>query len=97
MSQTRRIGQYEFRELLGEGGSGRVDIAHDTVLDRLVAIKSLRPELLHDKSFVERFRMEAKNLARLSHPNITTLYNLIEDSGSLYMVMELVHGRTLET
>src|SRR5208282_3431225 len=96
MSQTRRIGQYEFRELLGEGGSGRVDIAHDTVLDRLVAIKSLRPELLHDKSFVERFRMEAKNLARLGHPNITTLYTLIEDSGSLYMVMELVHGRTLE-
>jgi len=97
MSQMRRIGQFEVQDLLGEGGIGQVFAARDTVLDRMVAIKSLRAELLNDKSFVERFRGEAKNLALLSHPNITTLYTLLEDGGSLYMIMELVRGRTLET
>ncbi len=97
MSETRRIGQFELQELLGEGGIGQVFAGRDTVLDRPVAIKSLRRELLNDKSFVERFRIEAKNLAVLTHPNITTLYTLLEQDGSLYMVMELVRGRTLET
>jgi eukaryotic-like serine/threonine-protein kinase len=97
MSQMRRIGQFEVQELLGEGGIGQVYAARDTVLDRMVAIKSLRAELLSDKSFVERFRAEARNLALLSHPNITTLYTLLEEGGSLYMVMEMVRGRTLET
>jgi serine/threonine protein kinase len=96
MSQMRRIGQFEVQELLGEGGIGQVYAARDTVLDRMVAIKSLRAELLNDKSFVARFRGEAKNLALLSHPNITTLYTLLEEGGSLYMVMEMVRGQTLE-
>jgi serine/threonine-protein kinase len=96
MSQMRRIGQFEVQELLGEGGIGQVYAARDTVLDRMVAIKSLRAELLSDKSFVARFRGEAKNLALLSHPNITTLYTLLEEGGSLYMVMEMVRGQTLE-
>jgi serine/threonine protein kinase len=96
MSQMRRIGQFEVQELLGEGGIGQVYAARDTVLDRMVAIKSLRAELLSDRSFVARFRGEAKNLALLSHPNITTLYTLLEEGGSLYMVMEMVRGQTLE-
>jgi serine/threonine protein kinase len=96
MSQKRRIGQFEVQELLGEGGIGQVYAARDTVLDRMVAIKSLRAELLSDKSFVARFRGEAKNLALLSHPNITTLYTLLEEGGSLYMIMEMVRGQTLE-
>jgi len=96
MSQMRRIGQFEVQELLGEGGIGQVYAARDMVLDRMVAIKSLRAELLSDKSFVARFRGEAKNLALLSHPNITTLYTLLEEGGSLYMVMEMVRGQTLE-
>jgi eukaryotic-like serine/threonine-protein kinase len=62
-----KIGPYEIRDLLGEGGIGRVYAAFDTVLEREVAIKSLRPELLHDKSFIERFRSEATSLARLNH------------------------------
>jgi eukaryotic-like serine/threonine-protein kinase len=90
------IGQYEVLELLGEGGIGQVHVARDTVLGREVAIKSLRPELLNDSSFVERFRAEATNLARLNHPNITTLFTLLADGKQLYMVMELVRGRTLE-
>jgi serine/threonine protein kinase len=97
MSQMRMIGQFEVQELLGEGGIGQVFAARDTVLDRMVAIKSLRSELLSDKSFVARFRAEAKNLALLSHPNITTLYTLHEEGGCLYMMMEMVRGRTLET
>jgi eukaryotic-like serine/threonine-protein kinase len=90
------IGQYEVLELLGEGGIGQVHSARDTVLGREVAIKSLRPELLNDSSFLERFRAEATNLARLNHPNITTLFTLLAEGKQLYMVMELVRGRTLE-
>jgi serine/threonine protein kinase len=96
MSATRMIGQYEVLGLLGEGGTGQVYSARDTVLGREVAIKSLRPELLSDSSFVERFRAEAANLASLNHPNITTLYTLLADEKQLYMVMELVRGHTLE-
>ncbi|HUI95386.1 MAG TPA: protein kinase [Xanthobacteraceae bacterium] len=93
---TRTIGQYEIRQLLGEGGIGQVHAAFDTVLEREVAIKSLRPELLSDKSFIDRFRGEAKSLALLNHPNITTLYSLLPDGGNLSMVMELVRGDTLD-
>ena len=90
------IGQYEIRDLLGEGGIGQVHAAFDTVLQREVALKSLRPELLSDTNFVERFRAEATSLARLNHPNITTIYSLIPDGKNLYMVMELVRGHTLD-
>ncbi len=90
------VGQYEIRELLGAGGIGQVHAAFDTVLEREVAIKSLRPELLNDKSFVDRFRGEATSLAKLTHPNITTLYNLLSEGGNLYLIMECVRGETLE-
>ena len=93
---TKTIGQYEIRDLLGEGGLGQVHAAFDTVLQRDVAIKSLRPELLNDTNFVDRFRVEATSLARLNHPNITTIYSLIPDGKNLYMVMELVRGHTLD-
>jgi eukaryotic-like serine/threonine-protein kinase len=91
-----KIGQYEIRELLGEGGIGQVYGAFDTVLQREVAIKTLRPELLNDTNFVERFRAEATSLARLNHPNITTLYSLVPEGANLCMVMERVRGHTLD-
>jgi eukaryotic-like serine/threonine-protein kinase len=94
---SQMIGQYEIRTLLGEGGIGQVHAAYDTILQREVAMKSLRPELLSDSNFVERFRAEATSLARLNHPNITTLYSLFPDGRNLYMVMELVRGTTLDT
>ena len=94
---TRMVGQYEIRDLLGEGGIGQVHAAYDTILQREVAMKSLRPELLSDANFVERFRSEATSLARLNHPNITTLYSLFPDGRNLYMVMELVRGSTLDS
>jgi serine/threonine-protein kinase len=90
------IGQYEVRELLGEGGIGQVHVGFDTTLEREIAIKSLRPELLNDKNFFDRFRGEATSLARLNHPNITTLYSLLPEGRNLYMVMELVRGDTLD-
>src|SRR5271165_750818 len=93
---TKAIGQYEIRDLLGEGGLGQVHAAFDTVLQREVAIKSLRPELLNDTNFVDRFRVEATSLARLNHPNITTIYSLIPEEKNLYMAMELVRGHTLD-
>src|SRR5260370_39441707 len=96
MTTPRMIGQYEITELLGEGGIGQVYAARDTVLGREVAIKSLRPAMLADEAFVERFRAEAINLARLNHQNITTLYSLIQEEGIPYMVMELVRGQTLD-
>ena len=91
-----KIGQYEIRDLLGEGGIGKVYGAFDTVLQREVAIKTLRPELLSDTNFVERFRAEATSLARLNHPNITTLYSLVPDGNNLCMVMERVRGHTVD-
>jgi eukaryotic-like serine/threonine-protein kinase len=91
-----RIGPYQIRELIGEGGVGRVHAAFDTVLEREVAIKSLRPELLNDKGFLERFRSEATHLARLNHPNITTLHALFSEGRNLYMVMERVRGQSLD-
>jgi eukaryotic-like serine/threonine-protein kinase len=93
---TQMIGQYEIRALLGEGGIGQVHAAFDTILQRDIAMKSLRPELLSDTNFAERFRAEATSLARLNHPNITTLYSLFPDGRNLYMVMELVRGHTLD-
>jgi serine/threonine-protein kinase len=93
---TTMIGQYEVRELLGEGGIGQVHAGFDTTLEREIAIKSLRPELLNDRNFFDRFRGEATSLARLNHPNITTLYSLLPEGRNLYMVMELVRGETLD-
>ena len=92
----KAIGHYEIKYVLGEGGIGRVYAALDQELGRMVAIKALKPEFGADTSFVERFRGEAANLARLSHPNITTLYTLHREGRELFMVMELVDGHTLE-
>ncbi len=95
MSEPQMIGHYRIVELLGAGAMGNVHIAVDTLIEREVAIKSLRPELTRDPESVQRLQAEARSLARLNHPNITTLYSLL-DSGNLYMVMELVRGRPLD-
>src|SRR5690349_17356499 len=92
----RKIGTYELLELLGEGGIGQVYAARDTVLGRQVAIKMLRSELSRDRNFITRFYNEAQSLGDLSHANITTLHALHLEGREPFMVMELVHGRTLE-
>lgn len=91
--------RYERGELIGSGGMSEVYAAQDTMLGREVAIKMLRPEMAHDTNFRERFRREAQNSGRLNHPNIVAVFDTgeIEDNALTipYIVMELVHGRTL--
>jgi serine/threonine protein kinase len=90
------VGNYKIVQALGEGGVGMVYKGVDTMLDREVAIKVLRPELASQTSVVERFRSEAVTLAKLSHPNIATLYSLFRDGQDLLMVLEFLKGETLD-
>jgi len=91
------VGNYKIEEKLGEGGMGAVYKGVDTMLDREVAIKALRPELASQTSVVERFRTEAVTLAKLNHPNIATLYSMFRQGEELYMVLEFVRGETLDS
>ena len=94
-----QIGQVieEFKILgrLGEGGMGVVYQALDTALDRVVAVKTIGADLAHDEFFWERFRREAKALAKLDDPNIVAIFALRETAAGLLMVMEFVDGVTL--
>ncbi|MEW6701666.1 MAG: protein kinase [Bacteroidota bacterium] len=90
------IDNYRIVSVLGKGGMGIVYKAYDTKLDRYVAIKFLNSQV-HDKErFIERFKREAKNQAKLSHPNIVAVYGFIEYSNLLGIVMEYVEGESLE-
>jgi serine/threonine protein kinase len=91
------VGNYKIEEKIGEGGMGAVYRGVDTMLDREVAIKALRPELASQDSIVERFRTEAVTLAKLNHPNIATLFSLFRHGEELYMVLEFVRGETLDS
>jgi serine/threonine-protein kinase len=89
------VGKYRFVALLGRGATGIVYKAVDNTLDREVAIKVLNP-LYADGDIMKRFRSEATTLARLSHPEIATIHELLRTDTNLLMVMELVRGQTLE-
>jgi serine/threonine-protein kinase len=80
---------------IGRGGMATVELAHDDQLDRKVAIKRLSPALTGDEVFRERFVREARMAAALSHPNIVAVYDVGEDEGIPYIVMEYVEGETL--
>jgi hypothetical protein len=88
-------GRYRLEERVAAGGMGTVFAATDDRLDRRVAVKVLRDELAHDARFVERFRREARAAAALSHPNVAAVFDFGDDSGTPYIVMELVPGRDL--
>src|SRR5437868_3189877 len=90
------VGNYKIEQKLGEGGMGAVFRGVDMMLEREVAIKFLRPELSAQPQVLERFRSEAVTLAKLNHPNIATLYNFLHHEGDYFMVMEFVHGYTVE-
>jgi len=94
--QPRVVANFKVTEQLGRGGAGTVYAATDLLLDRPVAIKVLKPDLIGDTEWIKRFQSEAANLARLNHPNITTLFGLVRDGEDLMMVMELARGRTVE-
>lgn len=89
------LGHYLIVSKIGEGGMGEVYKAHDTTLDRTVALKVLSPHLFRNQEFLQRFRIEAQAQARLNGPNIVTLHSMFEVSGSLVLVMEYVEGQTL--
>jgi eukaryotic-like serine/threonine-protein kinase len=91
----RVVGSYRIVEKIGEGGMGAVYRAVDEMLEREVAIKAIRPELAREPEIVERFRAEAKILARAHHPAIATIYSFFHDGGELFLAMEYVRGRTL--
>lgn len=88
--------RYEIIDKVGSGGMADVYKAKDQRLNRFVAIKVLKPEYSSDKSFVNKFRGEAQSAAGLSHPNIVNVYDVGDDSGLHYIVMELVEGITLK-
>jgi len=87
------IRQFELRSVIGSGGMGKVYRAWDTTLERMVAVKLMRKELLEDKVALESFYREARACARLNHTNIVHIYSFDEWEGQQYLVMELAdHG-----
>jgi eukaryotic-like serine/threonine-protein kinase len=92
----KTISHYTILEKLGEGGMGVVYKAHDTSLDRAVALKFLPHYLTSDVTEKERFYHEARAVSSLNHPNITTVHEIAEYEGQLYLAMEYVEGETLK-
>ena len=88
-------GRYELHRRLARGGMADVFLARDQLLGRPVAVKVLFPEYATDPKFVERFRREAQAAANLNHPNIVSIYDWGEESGTYYIVMEYVEGQSL--
>ena len=91
----RILGNYRIVEKIGEGGMGAVYRAVDLMLEREVAIKAIRPELSREPQIVERFRAEARTLARVSHPAIANVYAFFYEEDELFLALEFVRGRTL--
>ena len=92
----QKVGSFEIVEMIGTGGMGVVYLAHDTKLDRSVAVKSMPAELQASLTAQARFKREAKLLASLNHPNIAVIYEIIEqEEGAGYLVLEYVPGQTL--
>jgi eukaryotic-like serine/threonine-protein kinase len=89
-------GRYELLELVGSGGMSSVWRSHDRLLDRVVAIKILHEQFTADAEYVERFRREARAVARLSHPNIVTVIDRGEDGGRQFIVFEYIEGENLK-
>ncbi|HLA79787.1 MAG TPA: protein kinase [Vicinamibacteria bacterium] len=92
----RRLGKYEIVAKIGQGAMGEVFRAHDPVLNREVAVKTMTASVGADEDLRKRFHREAQSAARLNHPNIITVYDFGEEQGQIYMAMELLEGRDLK-
>ncbi len=95
LTASTRLGPFDILKKLGSGGMGEVYRAHDTRLERDVAIKVLPAPLAQDPLALARFHREAKAVAALSHPNILTVFDIGNEQGTIYVVMELLEGQTL--
>ena len=89
--------RYQIIKSIGEGGMANVYLAYDTILDRNVAVKVLRGDLAGDEKFVRRFQREALSASSLSHTNIVEVYDVGEDNGNYYIVMEYIEGKHLKS
>ncbi len=96
MENTILNRRYEILRTIGQGGMAEVYLAHDILLDRDVAIKMLRDQFAADKALLEQFRREAKSAARLEHPYIINIYDVVSEGDKEYIVMEHVEGITLK-
>lgn len=97
LSKGQKINdRYEIIKTIGEGGMANVYLANDTILERKVAIKVLRGDLSTDEKFIRRFKREALSVSNLSHPNIVEVYDVGEEDGNYYIVMEYIEGKTLK-
>ena len=97
LSRGQKINErYEIIKTIGEGGMANVYLANDTILERKVAIKVLRGDLSNDEKFIRRFKREALSVSNLSHPNIVEVYDVGEEEGNYYIVMEYIEGKTLK-
>ena len=97
LSKGQKINdRYEIVKSIGEGGMANVYLANDTILDRKVAVKVLRGDLSSDDRFIRRFQREALSVSNLSHPNIVEVYDVGEEDGQYYIVMEFIDGKTLK-
>ena len=91
-----KLGRYEIRSKIGEGGMGEVYLARDTQLDRQIAVKLLPAEIARDQQRLHRFLQEARAAAALSHPNIAHIYEIGEADGGYFIAMEFVEGLALD-
>jgi serine/threonine-protein kinase len=89
-------GRYELEEVVGHGGMSTVYRAHDSLLERNVALKVLHQQYNEDEDFVERFKREARSVAQLQHPNIVTVIDRGEEDGRQYIVFEYIDGENLK-
>ncbi len=88
--------RYELEEVVGHGGMSTVYKAHDSLLERYVALKVLHQQYNEDEDFVERFKREARSVAQLQHPNIVTVIDRGEEDGRQYIVFEFIDGENLK-
>src|SRR6478672_4893145 len=95
LSAGARLGPYEIVSPLGAGGMGEVYRARDTRLERIVAVKVLPPEVADDPQFRERFEREARLISSLSHAHVCPLFDVSQENGVEYLVMEYLGGETL--